>query len=360
MFEFYASRRVQRGKVSKLLVIGGLFVVFVLVLAACQPAPAPAEAPPAEPTVAAPAEEPAEEPTEEPTEEPAEEAEATAEPTEEPAEEAEATAEPTEEPGEEAAEGESSVLSGAAERGAYVLTMTRGCGCHMNRDLGGPAGGNPFEGPFGKVFSRNISQDVETGIGGWSDEEIANALRLGQRPDGTQLHPIMPYRAWSALSDQDVMDLVAFLRTWDAIPNEVPARELTTEPAPFEPATPPPAEAPTEPVARGQYIATLARCGDCHTPRNDDGSFDTARLLAGAPVQDTYAANLTPDEATGLGAVADEDIAHFLMTGEFEDGSMVDGPMAQVVTNVTSKLTEEDVNAIVAFLRSIPAVENSP
>jgi hypothetical protein len=83
------------------------------------------------------------------------------------------------------------------------------------------------------------------------------------------------------------------------------------------------------------------------------------RLLAGATVQDSFASNLTPDEATGIGAVTDEDLVHFLMTAEFEDGSLADGPMEQVVNNVTSKLTADDLNAIVAYLRSIPAVENS-
>jgi mono/diheme cytochrome c family protein len=279
---------------------------------------------------------------------------ATAEATEEPMEEA------TEEPGEEAGTAGSVATIGDPARGGYIFATTTGCGCHFNRDLSAPAGGNKFEGPFGVVYAPNITSDPETGIGNWTDEEIVDALRLGHKPDGTQLHPIMPYMDWSVMADQDAYDLVAALRTLPPVANEVPENELANPVPPFTFVSAPAATAPTDGIERGEYLVALARCNNCHTPRTDDGRRDTTRLLAGAAVMDDIAPNLTPDESAGLGGIPDDDIVHFLMTGEYDDGSTVEGPMEQVIMNGTSKLTEEDVRAIVAYLRSIPPVAEQP
>jgi mono/diheme cytochrome c family protein len=342
----------------------------LLVLAAC--APMTPAAPPAAATEEATGEATAETGAAEATEAAAEEESATAteeateEPTEEAAEEAaegataEATEEPTEEPVEEGGTAGSVATIGDPTRGGYIFATTTGCGCHFNRDLSAPAGGNKFEGPFGVVYAPNITSDPETGIGNWTDEEIVNALRLGHAPDGKQLHPIMPYRDWSVMADQDAYDLVAALRTLPPVANEVPENELANPVPPFTPVSAPAATAPTEGVERGEYLVALARCNGCHTPRTETGAPDTTRLLAGATVMDDIAPNLTPDESAGLGGIPDDDIVHFLMTGEYDDGSVVEGPMERVIENGTSKLTEEDVRAIVAYLRSIPPVAEQP
>ena len=341
-------------RLSKRLVLGISLMVFVLLLASCQtaePAAAPTEAPIA-------AEEPAqqavatEEPTAEPTEEPAQEAEAT----EEPAAEAEATAEPAEE-----AVAADAPMADAIANGQYVFNLTGGCGCHFNRELGALAGGNEFDRPFGVVYARNITPDPETGIGNWSPEEIASALQLGVRPDGTQLHPIMPYQAFSALSDQEALDVAAYLLSLDPVANEVPARELNSEPEPFTPASASPAEPPADPVARGEELVTITRCGSCHTPANEDGSPNMEMFLAGGPIQnDEIAPNITPDEETGIGAWTAAEIAHLMQTGERPDGSMVEGAMAQQIDRRFSQLTDADALAIGEFLKSISAVSNNP
>ena len=134
-----------------------------------------------------------------------------------------------------------------------------------------PAGGNKFEGPFGVVYAPNITSDPETGIGNWSETDIVNALHLGVRPDGSQLHPIMPYMAMSNLADQDAYDLAAALKQLPPVVNAVPADELTTPPAPFTPAQTPPAVAPIDGAERGAYIVSVANCSRCHTPRGADG-----------------------------------------------------------------------------------------
>ncbi|HXF60652.1 MAG TPA: cytochrome c [Caldilineaceae bacterium] len=369
----------------------GLLLVLVLTIGACGQSEEPVTAPPAEEPAAEepaatepPAEEPAaeepaaeepaatEEPAEEaaPTEEPAEEAVATEAPTEEPTEEpaAEATAAPTEEPAEEAAatpeaaeEGAAEGATGDAASGEYIVTLSGGCGCHFNRDLGGLAGGNDFEGDFGVVYARNITPDPDTGIGNWSEDEIVNAIRLGQRPDGSQLHPIMPYARFSVLSDVEAHAVAAYLLSLEPIANEVPARELASEPAPFTPASEPGAEPPTDPVARGEQLVTVAHCSGCHTPTNEDGTPNMDLFLAGAPLgDDEISANITPHEELGIGAWTEEEIANFLRTGVKPDGSEADGSMAQAIDRRFSVLTEEDALAIAAYLKSIPAVEHDP
>jgi mono/diheme cytochrome c family protein len=296
-----------------------------------------------------------EEPAAEATETPAAEEEAAA--TETPAAEEEAAATETPPAEEEAA------LSPEAEAGAYLVTISRGCGCHFNSDLGGRAGGafafEPGEG--NSVYPANITPHEETGIGSWSPEEIAAAIHLGTRPDGTQLHPIMPYRAFSHLSDEDALNIAAYLLAQEPIENAVPARELAAEPEPFTPETAPPATAPTDPVARGEYLVQLARCGDCHTPRNEDGTQNMEMFLAGNRIsEDEVAYNITPDEATGIGTLSEEEIANFLRTGMLADGSEVAGTMKEQIDNYFHELTEEDSLAIAAFLKSIPAIENDP
>ncbi len=287
---------------------------------------------------------------------PAEEGAATAEATAAPAEE---TAEATAAPAEEGAAGGVAMI-GDPQRGGYIFAATTGCGCHFNRDLNAPAGGMKFEGPFGVVYASNITSDPETGIGSWTDQEIVDALRLGKAHGGTQLFPIMPYMAWSAMSDQDAYDLVAALRTLPPVKNAVPKTELKNPVPPFTPAKAPPAVAPTTGVERGEYLVALGQCNNCHTPKTEAGAPDTTRLLAGAVMGEDIAPNLTPDESAGLGAFSDDEIVHFLMTGEYDDGSTVKGPMKRIVENGTSKLTEDDVRAIVAYLRSIPAVAEKP
>jgi mono/diheme cytochrome c family protein len=357
-------------------------VVFVLIFAACQstpPAAEPVEEEPAAAEATATPEEEAEAEATAPAEEEAEatapaeeEAEATA-PAEEEAEatapaEEEATAEPEEEPAaegtavpEEEAATEGAALLGDPAHGEYIATLTGGCGCHFNRELGALAGGNEFEGPFGVAYARNITSDEATGIGAWGEQDIATALRTGARPDGTQLVPVMPYRRFSVLSDQEALDVAAYLLSLEPVANEVPARELTSDPEPFTPDPAPPAEPPSDPVARGEQLVTIANCSGCHTPLGEDGSPNMDLFLAGGPLpDDEISANITPDEETGIGAWSEEEIANLLRTGAYPDGSSVGGSMGQQIERRFSLLTEEDALAIAAYLKSIPPISHDP
>lgn len=328
------SRRIFR-KGSLLLLVG---IALLLVISGCM---APAASPAAEPQAAAETAAPVAEPTKAP------EAEPTAVPEPEP------TAVPEPEP---TAAPEPETSAGDPVAGEYILSAAIGCGCHFNGEAGGLAGGNKFEGGFGLVFSRNLTQDA-TGIAGLNDQEVIDAFRLGKRPGGGNLAPAMP--RFASMSDEDALNLVAFLRSRPALANEIADPQLTSEPADFTPNQPPPAVAPTEGAARGGYLAALARCGNCHTPRTETGGFNNELFLAGAPFRDTVAPNLTPDEATGL-TWTEQEIADFLGTGIYSDGLEAHAGMKGTVDRGLSKLTEADRLAIAAFLKSLPPIQNAP
>jgi LPXTG-motif cell wall-anchored protein len=251
-------------------------------------------------------------------------------------------------------------MKGDPTRGAYIFAAAAGCGCHIT-DKGFLAGGAEYDlGPAGKVYSRNITSDPETGIGNWSEADIVNTIRTGKTPDGQQLFPIMPYATFSGMADQDAYDLAAFIKTVPAVKNEVPKDQLNIPVPPFTPRQAP-ATAPTDGTARGEYLVqNVSDCSGCHTPTDANGAPDMSKFLAGAPIEGQLSANITPDNDTGIGAWTEAQIAELLKTGKRPDGSSVGGLMLQVVEGGFSKLTDADRLAIAAYLKTIPAVNNVP
>src|SRR6476646_1050707 len=239
--------------------------------------------------------------------------------------------------------------AGDAAHGKYIFQLASCAGCHGSNLGGFRAGGPPelpqsapfgenFAGPFGSVPARNISQDRETGIGGWTDQQIAEAIRNGRNSRGEQLFPIMPYLTYHGMSDQDLADLVAFLRTVPATSNRVPDRQLNGPVPPLPPLPPSPAAAPAgSGVARGAYlVGGVVLCGDCHTPMTDQGGPDMSRQLAGGLVpreggRFEVAPNITPDQSTGIGRWSEADIIQLLKTGQRPGGGRGVGGLMRLV-----------------------------
>ncbi|HZQ06130.1 MAG TPA: cytochrome c [Anaerolineae bacterium] len=250
-------------------------------------------------------------------------------------------------------------VKGDPTRGAYLFALNGGCGCHQGQ-AGFLAGGTEFSGPFGTVYAPNITSDQETGIGKWSEQDIVNVLRTGKTPNGEQLFPAMPYPSFSGMSEQDQHDLAAYIKTVPAVKNVVPERKLNVPVPPFSP--PPQAQlAPTSGEERGKYLVnTISICSDCHTPQGPTGP-DFTKFLAGGQVNpDNYAPNITPDVETGIGSWSQEQIVLELKTGKKPDGSEVRGLMHEQVQGGYKDMTLEDAFAIAAYLKSIPAIKNSP
>jgi mono/diheme cytochrome c family protein len=259
-------------------------------------------------------------------------------------------------------------------RGKYVFGATGGCGCHTVKDQPVNAGGRRYDGPFGTIYSTNITPDRETGIGTWTDEQIITAIRLGRRPSGERLLPVHPYPVFNGMAAGDLRALVTFLRTVPPVKRAnqpkritVPLFESVFLPAwlaAFAPRETPPASAPTSGLARGEYLVrAVAHCGECHSPRTLTMATDNGRFLGGNPKgpEDAAIPNITPDRDTGIGTWTVEQIAEYLGTGTKPDGDVAGGLMAEVIDGTLSgykDLTEADRLAIAQYLKSIPAVSN--
>lgn len=254
------------------------------------------------------------------------------------------------------------------ERGTYLIESVAACGnCHTHKF--GPmkgkefAGGFPFKDGF-EAYAPNITPDKETGIGKWTDAQIIKAIREGKRPDGSTLGPPMPYVLYSKLSDRDVNAIVAYLRQVKPVSHKVPKSKY---PIPLPPQYVPPvgkvAEvSPADKIAYGGYLAGPAgHCIECHTPMDKPGHFDFENKFSagGFPFHGPWgvvlSANITPDKETGIGNWTDQQIKDAITKGVRPDGSKLKGPMA---FPWYAKIKPSDLDAIVAYLRSIKPINN--
>ena len=258
----------------------------------------------------------------------------------------------------------------AVARGAY-LAGAAGCDqCHSDSEHGGKpfAGAPPFPTPYGRIATPNLTPDRATGIGGWSLADFTRAVRWGVAPDDSHYVPSFPYPFYNRLTDGDLADLKAFL---DSLP-PVSRRDLEgagstalvgrARAALAVALTPLRGAWQPDPAKdavwnRGAYlVASVGRCGDCHTPRSWLGVPDSERFLAGTPSgpDGKKVPNITQDAKTGIGDWSEQDIVGVLTDGHTPDFDFVAGPMADIVKN-TARLTEEDRRAIAVYLHSIPA-----
>jgi mono/diheme cytochrome c family protein len=259
-------------------------------------------------------------------------------------------------------------------RGRYVFGAAGGCGCHTVKEQPANSGGRRYDGPFGTVYSSNITPDRQTGIGTWTDEQIITAIRAGRRPNGERLLPVHPYPVFNGMAAEDLKALVTFLRSVPPVNRAKQPRHITVPLfesvflpawlAAFAPRETPPASAPTAGVPRGEYLVrAVAHCGECHTPRTMTMATDNSRFLAGNPKgpEDAAIPNITPDRDTGIGKWTVEQIADYLGTGNKPDGDVAGGLMGEVIDGTLAgykDLTKADRVAIAQYLKTIPPVRN--
>lgn len=261
-------------------------------------------------------------------------------------------------------------------RGKYVFGAAAGCGCHTVPKQALNAGGRKYDGPFGTVYSSNITPDPATGIGKWTDEQIITATRAGRRPNGERLIPVHPYTVFNGMAEQDLKDVVVYLRSVPPVNRATPAKKISVPLfesvflpawlATFAAVETPPKSAATSGVARGEYLTrAVSHCGECHTPRTMTMAVDNTRFLAGNPKgkgpEGSAVPNITPDRETGLGSWSEEQIADYLETGNKPDGDVSGGLMMEVIQGSSAgykDLTKADRQAIAKYLKSIPAIKN--
>ncbi len=262
-----------------------------------------------------------------------------------------------------------SLSQGDAKRGLYISKAAGCVGCHTEeKEKAHPyAGGRALKTPFGTFYGPNITPHPQAGIGRWSEQDFIRAIRDGRRPDGAHYFPSFPYPSFTKISDPDLRDLWAYLRS-------VPQSDRASEPHQltfpfgwrwlmwgwkllfFRPGPLVADPASSAVVNRGAYLTNaLGHCGECHTPRNFLGGPKTSRHLAGSKLAE--APNLTP---TRLKDKSDTELKDFLLTAMTPDGDVASESMGEVVRNTTSQLTPEDLDALIAYLRSLPPLPDEP
>ncbi len=264
------------------------------------------------------------------------------------------------------------------EKGRYLAAAGSCATCHTGPEGVRYAGGHAFRTPFGTIYSTNITPDEETGIGLWTEAQFRRAMREGVDADDRHLYPVFPYPSYTKVSDEDVSAIFAYLRTirpesytppenemkipfrWRALIGVWKAMYLETGRFQQDPLQ-------SADWNRGAYLVEgLSHCGACHTPRNVLGSEKKDEAYSGATYLDEVeqgmirpwaAVNLTSAEA-GLGPWSVEDLAKYLKTGHsLRAGTF--GPMNKVIVDSTSRLTDEDINAMANYLKSRPAIDRN-
>lgn len=261
------------------------------------------------------------------------------------------------------------------ERGAYLVAAGGCVGCHTvedGEDADYLAGGRALASPFGTFYAPNITPDVETGIGGFSDEDFLRAFREGVAPDGRHYYPAFPYTSYTGIRDQDLLAIKAYLDSVAPVRRENRAHELAWYASmrwslgPWKTLFFKPGEFVADPDRdkqwnRGAYLVRhLGHCGECHSPRNAIGVVDASRELAGNAngADGESVPNITPHDS-GIGSWSSGDLSDLLEIGMYPDGDFVGGSMTEVVDHGTARLTADDRAAIIAYLQALPPLPDA-
>ncbi len=262
-------------------------------------------------------------------------------------------------------------------RGAAIANML--CKqCHLDLKTGKLSGHRLEDLPpeFGVAYSRNITQDLQYGIGSWTDGEIAFLLRTGIKRNGKYAPPWMV--KLPRMADEDIYSIIAYLRSSEpeVQPSQVPSRE--SEPSflakflthvafkPFEyPRHDIKAPDIHDKVAYGKYLVQDApECFACHSadfkkmdelhPENSAGYLGGGNGMPGLDGKPVYTANLTFDEETGIGKWSEDDFVKAVREGIRPDGRPLRYPMVRL-----PELTDEEVRTIYAYLQTVPKIHHA-
>lgn len=251
-------------------------------------------------------------------------------------------------------------------RGAYLARAGDCMACHTARGGVPYAGGRSLDTPFGRLFAPNITPEPTTGIGSWTPDDFWRALHNGKSKDGRLLYPAFPYTNYTKVTRPDADALFAYLRSLPPVrqpnlPHELrfPYNQQLTLAGwrllYFRPGVQQPDASKDARWNRGAYLVEgLGHCAACHSTRNSLGA--TEGTLGGGliPTLGWYAPSLTSSAEAGLGTWSEAHIVQLLGTG-VAPGASVTGPMAEVVVQSLQHMTKDDLGAMAAYLKSLPA-----
>jgi|TARA_B100000315_G_scaffold251046_2_gene285031 mono/diheme cytochrome c family protein len=245
------------------------------------------------------------------------------------------------------------------ERGHYLVDAAGCVSCHEGIEHPGTlSGGLALTTEFGTFFVSNITPDETTGIGGWNGRDFLLALKHGRSREGDYYFPVFPYRAYAGMTDEDVLDVAAYLMSLPSVKSAVPDHEtsfwlqrwMIAGWNRLASALQPDFSVESDPkIERGSYLArSLGHCGECHTPRNIFGIPDLRREFAGARLGE---GDVEAIDEQALSQWTQEDFVYLLFLGVKPDGEFVGGEMEKVIEHNTGRLTQEDREALAAFFK---------
>jgi mono/diheme cytochrome c family protein len=258
---------------------------------------------------------------------------------------------------------------GTVQHGAALAAIGNCNDCHVSNSGKSYAGGRSIPTPFGTIFSSNITPDVETGIGFWSEAAFRRAMREGVDRQGRQLYPAFPYDHFTKATSEDISALYAFLMSQTPVRNAVPPNALAfpfnVRPIVagwkllfFREAPLQPDDSKGEAWNRGRYLVEgLGHCGGCHTPRNALGAEEANRNYAGGVAEGWKAPPLNSDSVAAHKWTVDQ-LAEYLSTGWHRLHGAAAGPMADVTNNL-GQASAQDVRAIAVYIASLSAQSGS-
>lgn len=259
------------------------------------------------------------------------------------------------------------------ERGRQLVVAADCAACHTVPKSGAIfAGGYAIESPMGKIYSTNITPSRSHGIGDYTLDDFARALRQGVRRDGTHLYPAMPYTAYTQLADDDIAAMYAyFMQGVKPVDQGTPPTDL---PFPFNIRASmgvwnalflkderfKPDASKSADWNRGAYLSNaLAHCSSCHSPRNTLLAEQSGQFLAGGSLGAWYAPNITSDANSGIGGWSEAELVAYLKTGHVAGKAQAAGPMAEAIEHSLQYLTDADLRAIAVYLKGVPGLPAS-
>ena len=253
-------------------------------------------------------------------------------------------------------------------RGKYLVDTLMTChNCHTPRGPNGPmfdkalSGGMRFNEPPFDVTASNLTSDKETGLGSWSVDDIKKLLTTGVRPNGISVANVMPTGYYRILTPRDLDAIATYIHSLPPVTNQVPppVYKIPLPQTVVPNATSPANEADLkDPVKKGFYLATISHCMECHSPLGPKGRDFTRMGAGGFEFKGGFGVsvsrNITSSKTKGLGNWTDDEIKRAITTGTSRDGSKLKPPMG---FGFYAKMDPADLDAIVAYLRTVPPVE---
>lgn len=249
-------------------------------------------------------------------------------------------------------------------RGAQLSAVGNCHGCHTRQGGAAYAGGFPMSSPWGTIYSTNITPDRETGIGTWSREAFARAMREGVRKDGAHLYPAFPYDRFTRTSDEDIDALYAYFMSIPAVPYEPPENRLmfpfnvraaigVWKARHFKPEDrPSPRPPPAALLAKGEYLVEgLGHCGSCHSPRTPLQAEDKKRLYDGGEAEGWHAYAINEKNAAPIPWDVPA-LAHYLRHGWHPQHGIARGTMG-LVTHELSAAAPQDIEAMAVYTMAL-------